>query len=253
MQTSRSFITELKLSRKHLLLGLGLIALLLLPPVTDALGEGYLVSLFSRILIYALAALSLDLILGYGGMVSLGHAAYFGVGAYVVGILAHHAYMGEPLLAWPFAVAGTENALLTLPAAVLVSALFAAVIGSLCLRTRGMHFIMITLAFAQMLYFFYLSLETYGGDDVDGLPELTLPYPDYDPATTPWPNGDPIEQTSLPAHVDGQALAAAAVVGGDFDVPLLGAVVDAGSFTLIGLDGTVERWRRCGPMTWQLW
>lgn len=165
MYIRRLFLSESKLTRKHLLLGLGLIVLLLLPPVTGALGESYLVSLFSRILIYALVALSLDLIVGYGGMVSLGHAAYFGIGAYVVGILAHHSYEAVPLLAWPLELQGTENALVTLPAAVLVSGLFAAVIGFFCLRTRGMHFIMITLAFAQMLYFFYLSLETYGGDD----------------------------------------------------------------------------------------
>lgn len=152
-------------TRKQLFLTIGLVALLLLPPVTALMGEHYLVSLVSRILIYALVAVSLDLILGYGGMVSFGHAAYFGIGAYVVGILAYHGYESIPLISWPIELTGSESLLITLPAAALISALFAAVIGALCLRTRGMHFIMITLAFAQMLYFFYVSLEAYGGDD----------------------------------------------------------------------------------------
>lgn len=137
----------------------------LLPPLASAIGEPFLVSLFSRVLIYALAAASLDLILGYGGMVSFGHAAYFGIGAYVVGILAHHGYEGTPLLEWPIVLSGSGEALLAWSAAVIVAALFAAVIGALCLRTSGIHFIMITLAFAQMLYFLSVSLERYGGDD----------------------------------------------------------------------------------------
>ena len=147
------------------MLGMGLVALVALPPVMNALGETYLVSLFSRILIYALVAVSLDLILGYGGMVSLGHAAFFGIGGYVVGILALHSYETEPLFTWPFIFEGSENGLLTLPLAMMVSALFALIIGFFSLRTTGMHFIMITLAFAQMLYYFSVSLEAYGGDD----------------------------------------------------------------------------------------
>ncbi len=145
------------------LVGAGLFAAI--PPLAEFFGEPFLVSLFSRVLIYALAAASLDLILGFGGMVSFGHAAYFGVGAYTVGILSHHGYEGTPLLEWPFELAGTSAALLAWPSAVLISALFAAVIGALCLRTAGIHFIMITLAFAQMLYFMSVSLERYGGDD----------------------------------------------------------------------------------------
>jgi branched-chain amino acid transport system permease protein len=151
--------------RKHLFLGIGGFLLLVLPPVAQAVGETYLISLFSRILIYALAAVSLDLILGYGGMVSLGHAAYFGIGAYVVGISAFHSVEGIALISWPLQVGGQELGLIVWPAAVCISALFAAVIGALSLRTSGMHFIMITLAFAQMLYYFFVSLEAYGGDD----------------------------------------------------------------------------------------
>ena len=125
----------------------------------------YLVSLMSRVLIYALAAVSLDLLLGYGGLISLGHAAFVGIGAYVVGIGFFHASEMEPLMQWPLLINGTENGLFILPLAALVSAFFAMIIGAMSLRTKGMHFIMITLAFAQMLYYLFVSLEKYGGSD----------------------------------------------------------------------------------------
>ena len=152
-------------TRRNLFLILGAGLLLFFPALADMIGESYLTSLFSRILIYALAAVSLDLILGFGGMVSLGHAAFFGIGAYVVGIFAFHSIEGVPILSWPIQIAGHESGLIVWPLAILVSAVFAAVIGALSLRTSGMHFIMITLAFAQMLYYFFVSLEAYGGDD----------------------------------------------------------------------------------------
>jgi branched-chain amino acid transport system permease protein len=133
-----------------------------LPLIAASSGEEYFISLFSRILIYAIAAVSLDLLIGYGGMISLGHAAYVGLGAYVVGILYQHSYEGQPLFGL---LPGSENALVVWPLAVIIAAVFALVIGSLCLRTSGMHFIMITLAFAQMLYYFFVGLERYGGDD----------------------------------------------------------------------------------------
>ena len=109
--------------------------------------------LATRILIFVLAASSLNLLIGFGGLVSFGHAAYFGGGAYLVAILMHH---GVSLLwiTWPLAIFGC--------------ALAAAAIGAICLRTRGVYFIMITLAFAQMVYYLLVSLKTYGGDD--GLP-----------------------------------------------------------------------------------
>jgi len=151
--------------RKTAAITLGAVFLLLLPVASILAQEPYFISLFSRILIYALAAVSLDLLLGYAGMISLGHAAYVGIGAYVVGIFFYHASEMEPLFSFPFLLQGSENAMLVLPLAVLVSAFFAMVIGSLCLRTKGMHFIMITLAFAQMLYYFFVSLGKYGGDD----------------------------------------------------------------------------------------
>ena len=152
-------------SRKNLFLVSGAVLLLFFPLFAEMIGESYLISLFSRILIYALAAVSLDLILGFGGMVSLGHAAFFGIGAYVVGIFAFHSIEGAPILSWPIQINGHESGLIVWPVALLLSAICAAVIGALSLRTSGMHFIMITLAFAQMLYYFFVSLEAYGGDD----------------------------------------------------------------------------------------
>ncbi|KJR99282.1 MAG: ABC transporter permease [Desulfobulbaceae bacterium BRH_c16a] len=152
-------------SRKHIAIGCGAVILLVLPLAASLTGQPYLISLASRILIYGLAAASLDLLLGYSAMISLGHAAFVGVGAYVVGIFHFHGFEAEPLFTWPFLLAGSENGLLVLPLAVLTSAFAALIIGALSLRTTGMHFIMITLAFAQMLFYFFVSLEKYGGDD----------------------------------------------------------------------------------------
>lgn len=163
---------------------LGLLAVVatVFPHVVGALDLGYLTGTATRVLIYAMAAISLDLILGFGGMVSFGHAAYLGIGAYVVGILSFHGFEDSTLFGLP----GTTEALVSWPAAVLVSALFALAIGALSLRTAGVYFIMITLAFAQMLYFLFVSLERYGGDDGlimyagrNGVPGLDL----YDEAT----------------------------------------------------------------------
>ena len=142
-----------------------LLLLVGLPPVASALGETFYIGLFSRILIYALAAVSLDLILGFGGMVSFGHAAFFGAGAYVVGILSFHGMEESAFISWPFVMMGTDNALIAWPVAILASAGLALLIGAISLRTSGVYFIMITLAFAQMMYFFFTSLEKYGGDD----------------------------------------------------------------------------------------
>jgi len=150
--------------KTYVLLG-AMVFLLGLPPMASALDMSFYIGLFSRILIYALAAVSLNLILGYGGMVSFGHAAFFGAGAYVVGILAFHGVEESPFIGWPSVVMGTDNAFIAWPLAILVSAGLAMIIGAISLRTRGVYFIMITLAFAQMIYFFFVSLEKYGGDD----------------------------------------------------------------------------------------
>ena len=127
-----------------------LAALAAVPPVAAAIDEPFYLDLVRRIMIFAIAALSLNLILGYGGMVSFGHAAYLGVGAYAVGILAHH---------------GIDNGFLQFAAAIAASALIALVIGAISIRTSGVYFIMITLAFTQMLYYLGISIEEYGGDD----------------------------------------------------------------------------------------
>lgn len=142
-------------------LGLAAAALIALPVVTDALGQPALLGLASRILIYSIAAASLNFVLGYGGMVSFGHAAFFGIGGYVVGLLfVHHG--SDPLLGF---IPGSNQMLVTLPAAMLVAGALAAAIGALSLRTGGVQFIMITLAFAQMIFFFFVSLKAYGGED----------------------------------------------------------------------------------------
>ena len=132
-----------------------LVVLLALPPLAQALDGGFYIGLASRILIFALAATSLNLILGFGGMVSFGHAAFMGVGGYAVGILMQHGF-ASAWLAWPLAFA--------------LGGACACAIGAICLRTRGVYFIMITLAFAQMLYYLIVSLRDYGGEDGLSLP-----------------------------------------------------------------------------------
>ena len=127
-----------------------LVLLAALPLVLEALNEGFYIGVASRILIFALAATSLNLILGFGGMVSFGHAAFVGMGAYTVGILMQ---------------GGVVSAWVAWPAAFVVGGLFAFVIGLVSLRTQGVYFIMITLAFAQMLFYLMASLKTWGGDD----------------------------------------------------------------------------------------
>jgi len=138
------------------------VLLLTLPYIADAAGNTAFTSLATRALIYGIAAASLNLALGYGGMISFGHAAFYGVGGYVVGILAYHYNAGEALFG---VIPGTNQLIVTLPLAILVAGVFAAAIGALSLRTSGVQFIMITLAFAQMVFFLFVSLKVYGGDD----------------------------------------------------------------------------------------
>jgi branched-chain amino acid transport system permease protein len=120
------------------------------PAAGSIVGESYLLDLFARVMIFAIAAVSLDLLVGYGALISFGHAAFVGLGAYAVGILSVH---------------GVREGLLALPVSVTAAALFAALTGLVCLRTRGVYFIMITLAFGQMAFFTASSLAPYGGDD----------------------------------------------------------------------------------------
>jgi branched-chain amino acid transport system permease protein len=135
---------------RTVILGIGLLLLAVVPPLAATLNEPFYLDLLRRVMIFAIAAVSLNLILGYGGMVSFGHAAYLGVGAYAVGVLAHH---------------GITNGYLQWALAIGASALVALVIGAISIRTSGIYFIMITLAFTQMLYYLGISIEEYGGDD----------------------------------------------------------------------------------------
>ncbi len=143
----------------------GLGVLVVLPIILRFIEAGYWLPVLTRMLAYGLAAAALDLVLGYGGLVSFGHGAFLGSGAYVAGAALHHAARGTEVLSWPVAIGGTDQALLILPAAAAVSGLLALAIGSISLRTRGVHFIMITLAFAQMVYFLVLAMPEYGGTD----------------------------------------------------------------------------------------
>ena len=138
------------ISRRTIVLGVAGLLLALVPPIAALTNQPFYVDLVRRMMIFAIAAVSLDLILGYGGMVSFGHAAYLGIGAYAVGIPAFH---------------GIHNGFLQWSLAIVASALTALVMGAISLRTSGVYFIMITLAFAQMLYYLGIGLETYGGDN----------------------------------------------------------------------------------------
>ncbi len=136
-----------------------LLLLAIVPPVLFITGQPYWLDIFTRLVILALAATALNLILGYGGLVSFGHAAYLGLGAYAVGIPTYHALYGG----WE-AIA-SYNGFLHVTIAVSVSALFALLTGAISLRTRGVNFIMITMAFSQMIFYAFVALENYGGDD----------------------------------------------------------------------------------------
>jgi branched-chain amino acid transport system permease protein len=133
-----------------LMIPLILFVLFAVLPLAAGGAQGYLVSLFMRIMIFAIAAIGLDLVLGYGGLISFGHAAFIGIGAYVVGILAAH---------------DIHSASIALVVALMAAMLFAFLTGLVSLRTKGAYFIMITLAFAQMAFFTASSLAPYGGDD----------------------------------------------------------------------------------------
>jgi len=127
-----------------------LLVLAAAPFILEWIDQPFYLDLLSRALILGIAAVSLNLILGFGGMVSLGHAAYIGIGAYCVGIPSYYDYY---------------NGWLHMALALSVSASFALVTGAISLRTKGVYFIMITMAFSQMVYFTFLSLEEYGADD----------------------------------------------------------------------------------------
>ena len=136
-----------------------LFSLLVLPIIFNQIGMSFYLDLATRLCILAIAAVGLNLILGYGGMISFGHAAYLGIGAYAVGIPAHHwLYGGLNFLA-------TTNGFIHITIAIVISGLFAFLTGLICLKTKGVYFIMITMAFSQMAYYLFVSIEEYGSDD----------------------------------------------------------------------------------------
>ena len=154
--------------RKEWLLNTALAGALFAVPLWALMaGEPFIITLATRIAILAIAAVGLNIALGLGGMVSFGHALYFGLGGYVAGIAAHHAFHGTPVLGLP----GSNQMLPIWAIAMIVSGALAGIVGALSLRTSGIFFIMITLAFAQMGFFFTLSWPAYGGED--GLPIFT--------------------------------------------------------------------------------
>jgi branched-chain amino acid transport system permease protein len=137
-------------------------AFALVHPASVALDDPFLIKIGTRVLVFAIAAASLNLVLGYGGLVSLLHSGLFGIGGYAVAILAFHDFNAEPLFGF---LPGTSNLAISLPLALIVSGIAAGILGLVSLRTSGTYFIMITLAFNQMLYYVFVALQQYGGDD----------------------------------------------------------------------------------------
>ena len=132
-------------------LGIGVLATLGIAPIAaNFMGHAFYLDLGTRLVCLAIAAVGLNLILGFGGMISFGHAAFIGLGAYCVGIPVYY---------------GIYAAYLHIPLAIVLSAVFALLTGAICLRTKGVYFIMITMAFAQMIYFAFVSIAEYGADD----------------------------------------------------------------------------------------
>ncbi len=143
-------VTRATIGRRGWITWVGLAVLALIPVLVSLTGQVFYQDLVTRVMILAIAAISLNLILGYGGMISFGHAAYLGIGAYCVGIPAYY---------------DVYNGFIHFPLAMVMAALFALLTGAICLRTAGVYFIMITMAFAQMMFFALVSIEEYGGDD----------------------------------------------------------------------------------------
>lgn len=148
-----------------LLNGSVLLALAAVPLWAWLAEEPFTITLATRLAILALAGVGLNLALGLGGLVSLGHAVFFGIGGYAMGVLASHAQSYTPLTDWPFVIEGTKSMPVIWLVAMGASGLAALAIGALSLRTSGVYFIMITLAFGQMFYYFAISWPAYGGED----------------------------------------------------------------------------------------
>ena len=139
--------------------------LLAVPLWAWAADEPFIITLSTKVAIFALAGVGLNLALGLGGLVSLGHAAFFGIGGYAMGILASHAQSYAPISEWPFLIEGSKSMPVIWLVAIVTSGLAALIVGALSLRTTGVYFIMVTLAFGQMFYYFAISWPAYGGED----------------------------------------------------------------------------------------
>lgn len=139
--------------------------LVIIPAYAVLMDEPFTITLATKAVILALAGVGLNFALGQGGLVSFGHAAYFGIGGYAMGILASHAQNYTPLMQSPFVIEGTNSMPVIWLVAIVAGGLLALLIGALSLRTQGVYFIMVTLAFGQMLYYFAISWPAYGGED----------------------------------------------------------------------------------------
>ncbi len=152
MKSENAYTSKLsEVGFRRLLLSYAVIgACALAPIVANVINEPYYINLFARLMIWAIAAMSLNLILGYGGMISFGHAVYLGIGAYAVGICSYY---------------GIDSIYFQLPIALGAGLIIASIFGVISLRTRGIFFIMITMALSQMIYFLSISIDEYGSDD----------------------------------------------------------------------------------------
>ena len=150
------------MSRENLINAALFLGLVAVPLWAWSMDEPYIITLATKVAILALAGVGLNIALGIGGLVSFGHAAFFGIGGYAMGILASHAQSYTPLFEWPFLFEGSKNMLVIWGVAIGASALAGLVIGLFSLRTSGVYFIMISLAFGQMLFYFAISWPGWG-------------------------------------------------------------------------------------------
>lgn len=153
------------MKREPLINAATLLGLFAVPLWAWYVDEPFTITLATKVAIFALAGVGLNVALGLGGLVSFGHAMFFGIGGYAMGILASHAQSYTAIMEWPFLLEGTKSMPIIWLVAVLASGMVALAVGALSLRTTGVYFIMITLAFGQMFYYFSISWPAYGGED----------------------------------------------------------------------------------------
>lgn len=154
------------MKRRFITMAICAVVVLVTPLVLNATDQQFYLGLATRILVLAMAVSALDFVLGYGGMVSFGHALFFGWGGYVAGVLSFHDFDESAVFSvFGLEVAGTNNALIAWPLAIVLGGVLGAVVGAAAVRTSGPYLIMITLALAQVSFYFFNSLQRYGGDD----------------------------------------------------------------------------------------